>query len=93
MWHTRHACRAAHDRTRRTGRAITKALADAGLADLVLDLQDPAWRLTAPNRLRDGLHPWEDRLDDGAVRQSRATLREGKCSITSQGSPASITTS
>nr|NLD40937.1 DNA helicase [Actinomycetales bacterium] len=62
--------------TRRTGRAITKALADAGLADLVLDLQDPAWRLTAPNRLRDGLHPWEDRLDDGAVRQSRATLRE-----------------
>ncbi|MDO5494224.1 MAG: DNA helicase [bacterium] len=62
--------------TRRTGRALAKALGDSGLADLVLDLQDPAWRSTAPDRLRSGLEPWEDRIDDDAVRASRATFRE-----------------
>lgn len=62
--------------SRRTGRAIAAALDDAGLSDLVLDLQVAAWRTTAPLRLREGMEPWVDRLDDDAVRTTRATLRE-----------------
>ncbi len=60
--------------TRRAGRAVTKALADAGLAELVFDLQDTHWRATAAERLRSGLAPWDDHLDDAAVMRMRATL-------------------
>jgi len=60
--------------TRRAGRAITRALTDAGLGDFLFDLQDPNWRATAAERLRSGLAPWEDHLDDDAVRRTRATL-------------------
>jgi hypothetical protein len=60
--------------SRRTGRATIRVLADAGLGDLVLDLQESQWRATAAERLRSGLQPWEDHLDDDAVRRMRATL-------------------
>lgn len=62
--------------TRRAGRATIKALEQAGLGDLVLDLQEADWRSTVAEKLRDGLHPWEDRLDDDAIRRNRATLMD-----------------
>ncbi|MGM0386812.1 MAG: hypothetical protein ACQERF_12660, partial [Actinomycetota bacterium] len=55
--------------SRRTGRATIRVLTDAGLGDLVLDLQESQWRATAAERLRSGLQPWEDHLDDDAVRR------------------------
>jgi len=60
--------------TRRAGRATMRALGDAGLGDLVFDLQDTQWRTTAADRLRDGMAPYEDHLDDDAVLRTRATL-------------------
>lgn len=60
--------------SRRTGRATLRALAGHSLGDLVLDLQETHWRATVAERLRSGLLPYEDHLDDDAVRRTRATL-------------------
>lgn len=62
--------------SRRAGRATIKALEEVGLGDLVLDLQETDWRSTVAQRLRDGMHPWEDSLDDDAIRRLRATLTD-----------------
>lgn len=60
--------------TRRTARATIRALEETGLADLILDLQETDWRATTAERLRSGLRPFEDDVDDDAVRRMRATL-------------------
>lgn len=67
--------------TRRAGKAVVKALGDAGVDELVLDLQSPDWRFTAGERIREGLAPREDTVDDEAVRRVRNELREVRAKL------------
>lgn len=60
--------------TRRAGRAVAAELAELGLGELVLDLQDPQWRSNAPVRLRMGLEPLDPEVDDAVIRATRTTL-------------------
>ena len=60
--------------TRRVGRALITELERLGLGELALDLTDSAWRSTAPDQLRTGLHAVEPPVQVESVREIRAEL-------------------
>lgn len=67
--------------TRRAGRAVVAELEEQGLGDMVLDLQDVAWRSQAPVAIRESLRPSTDTVDEDAVFALRADLMKTRAQI------------